>query len=274
MRKQPAYFRYPPGFFQPEFLDIDGFELDNTSGAIPTDSREQLYVQEPSINHPFGEIRAMTGHAELKGEYALGWEILDDGNDSPYFTSAPVVTAGSAAQQSDILIIQALKRQHQESQAGLNPDGDAAAPVDVEPSNNAKGISAPESTHVAGNQSVMPRGQDDREHEIDGIIGKEEVNGEVYYWVNWTPTLMPLSELGRATDLVGDFKAGLPAQRRHTKGERKRPKLNRGRQTIAKSLLTPEKPPCLLQLLAATKQAQHGIPAEIQKPRRGRPRKQ
>jgi hypothetical protein len=146
--------------------------------------------------------------------------------------------------------------------------------MDVEPSNSAKSISPPESTHVAEIQSVMPGGQDDREHEIGDIIGKEEVNGEVYYWVDWTPTLMPLNELSRASDLVGDFEAGLPAQRRHAKGQRKQPKSSRGRQAIVKTLPTPEKLPRLLQLLAAMKQAQHGFPAEIQKPRRGRPRKQ
>ena len=264
-----------------EFLNIDRFELDTTWDAVPTDSQEQLCVREPVVVRPLQEVRAMTARIELEGADALGWEVSDDGDDygdkgapSPCSASAAMVAAGSAAQLTDIMSTQVFDRQYLKSQAGLDMDGDISTPMDVEPSNSIKGMLTPEGTQVTEVRSVMPRGQDDQEHEINDIIGKEEVNGEAYYWVDWTLTLMPLSELGKASDLVGKFETGLPAHRRHAKGQRKQLKSDRGRQTVANAAFAPEKPPRLLQLLVAIKQAQHGIPAVIQKPRRGRPRKQ
>ncbi|KAL9115596.1 MAG: hypothetical protein Q9187_007250 [Circinaria calcarea] len=250
---------------EPKFLDIDDFNPDNTYERIPTDSQMQLCVREPIINQSFSGIRTTTVYAELEAEDALRWDTLDDeGNPecknalSSCFISAAVVPFAPAVERPDAMTIQTLRCQHEESQARIDTDG----------------ISASESTRVAGDQAVMGGGQDDREHEIDDIIGKEEINGEVYYWVDWTPTLMPSSELRRATDLIGNFEARLPAQRRHAKGQRKQPKSNRGRQAIVKPLPAIEKPQRLLQLLAAVKQAQPSIQAEIQKPKRGRPRKQ
>jgi len=273
-----------PGPSKPEYLNIDSFEPDITWKARPTDSRERPYVREFTVRQPFGEVRATTAHAELEGQNVLGGEILDNevdsgGNDglSHCSTSAAEIAADSTAQRSGTMMMPASGRQDSESPAGLDTsDDDAATLMDVEPSDSAEGVSAPESFHVAELESIITSEQDDQEHEINDIIGKEEVNGEAYYLVDWTPTLVPLSALGKASDLVGKFEGGLPTQRPHAKGRRKQMRSGpgRGRQAIMKALPTPQKPPRLLRLLVATKQAQRGILAEVQKPKRGRPRKQ
>lgn len=248
---------------------------------MSTDSQEQFCAREPVVVRPFQEVRAMTAQIELEGVDALEWEASNDGDDSgdkgaptPCSASVAMVAVSSPAQLPDIMPTQILESQCPKSQVGLDMDGDASTPMDVEPNNSIQGMLTLEGTHITEVRSVMPRGQDDQEHEINDIIGKEEVNGEPYYWVDWSPTLMPLSELRKASDLVGKFENGLPAHRRHTKGQRKQLKSDRGRQAVAKAAFAPEKPPRLLQLLAAMEQAQHGIPAMIQKPRRSRPRKQ
>ena len=58
-----------------------------------------------------------------------------------------------------------------------------------------------------------------QEWEICGIIGKEDVDGEPHYWVQWSPTLVPKSEMGKATALVTRFEAGLRAQRKQRGGK-------------------------------------------------------
>jgi len=282
-REHRQFRSMAPEPLKPEYLDIDSFEPDTMWEARPTDSREQPYVGEFAVSQPLGEVRALTAHAELEGQDVLGGKIWDNevdsgGNDdlSLCVTSAAEIAADSPAQWSGTIIMPASERQDSESPGALDADDDAATLMDVEPSDRAEGVPVPESFHVAELQSIITSERDDQEHEINDIIGKEEVNGEAYYWVDWTPTLVPLSALGKASDLVGKFEGGLPTQRSHAKGRRKQMRSGpgRGRQAITKALLTPQKPLCLLRLLAATKQAQRGIPAETQKPKRGRPRKQ
>jgi hypothetical protein len=55
---------------------------------------------------------------------------------------------------------------------------------------------------------------DKQEWEICGIIDKEDVDGVQHYWVQWSPTLVPKSEMGKASALVARFEAGLRAQRK------------------------------------------------------------
>ena len=96
---------------------------------------------------------------------------------------------------------------------------------------------------------------DKQEWEICDIIGKEDVDGVPHYWVQWSITLVPKSEMRKARALVARFEAGLRAQRKQKGGK------GRGR-------LLPSK---------AGKQAAAGVRATGQtqeKKRRGRPRKQ
>ena len=96
---------------------------------------------------------------------------------------------------------------------------------------------------------------DKQEWEICDIVGKEDVDGVPYYWVQWSITLVPKSEMGKARALVARFEAELRAQRKQKGGK------GRGR-------LLPSK---------AGKQAAAGVRGTGQtqeKKRRGRPRKQ
>jgi hypothetical protein len=94
-----------------------------------------------------------------------------------------------------------------------------------------------------------------QEWEICDIVGKEDVDGVPHYWVQWSITLVPKSEMGKARALVARFEAGLRAQPKQKGGK------GRGR-------LLPSK---------AGKQAAAGVRVTGQtqeKKRSGRPRKQ
>jgi hypothetical protein len=49
--------------------------------------------------------------------------------------------------------------------------------------------------------------------EVRKIIGKEDVDGVLYYLVEWSPTLVPKHLLGHAKEPVDEFEARLRAQR-------------------------------------------------------------
>jgi hypothetical protein len=58
---------------------------------------------------------------------------------------------------------------------------------------------------------------DKQEWEICDIVGKEDVNGVLHYWVQWSATLVPKCEMGKARALIARFEAGLRAQRKQRK---------------------------------------------------------
>jgi hypothetical protein len=80
------------------------------------------------------------------------------------------------------------------------------------------------------------------EWEIRDIIGKEVVDGEVHYLVEWSATLMPKCELGKAKGLVDKFEARLRAQCRQRGGKRRGrlPPRKAGKQAIAGAYATGE----------------------------------
>ena len=93
-----------------------------------------------------------------------------------------------------------------------------------------------------------------QEWEICDIVGKEDIDGVPHYWVQWSVTLVPKYEMGKARALVARFKAGLRAQgkQKGRKGRRRLPLSIQGKRAIAG---------------VRTK-------GEMQKRGRGRPRKQ
>jgi hypothetical protein len=96
---------------------------------------------------------------------------------------------------------------------------------------------------------------DKQEWEICDIVGKEDIDGVPHYWVQWSVTLVPKHEMGKARALVARFDAGLRAQGKQKGGK------GRGR-------LPPSKPGKRAIAQVRTK-------GETQKKRgRGRPRKQ
>ena len=70
-----------------------------------------------------------------------------------------------------------------------------------------------------------------QEWEIRDIIGKEDVDGVVHYLVEWSATLVPKYELGKAKALVDKFEARLRAQARQG-DRRRRPQSKAGQQTV------------------------------------------
>jgi hypothetical protein len=68
-----------------------------------------------------------------------------------------------------------------------------------------------------------------QEWDICDIIGKEVVDSEVHYLVEWSATLVPKYELGKAKVLVDKFEAQLQVQCRQRGGKR------RGRLPLSKA---------------------------------------
>jgi hypothetical protein len=60
---------------------------------------------------------------------------------------------------------------------------------------------------------------DKQEWEICDIIGKEDVDGVPHYWVQWSATLVPKYEMGKARALVARFEARHGAQRKQKGGK-------------------------------------------------------
>jgi hypothetical protein len=60
---------------------------------------------------------------------------------------------------------------------------------------------------------------DNQEWEIYNIISKEDVDGVPHYWVQWSATLVPKCEIGKARALIARFKVGLQAQRKQNGGK-------------------------------------------------------
>jgi hypothetical protein len=60
---------------------------------------------------------------------------------------------------------------------------------------------------------------DKQEWEICDIVDKEDVDGVPHYWVQWSITLVPKSEMGKARALVARFEAELRAQRKQKGGK-------------------------------------------------------
>lgn len=74
-----------------------------------------------------------------------------------------------------------------------------------------------------------------QEWEICDIVGKEDVDGVPHYWIQWSATLVPKFEMGKARALVARFEAGLRAQREQMgeQGRGRLPPSNAGKQAVA-----------------------------------------
>jgi hypothetical protein len=114
----------------------------------------------------------------------------NDRSHSPRMTPAPAALAATEPQESVAAI-----------------DGQSAtlaATALMKPALDGPGIP----------QQVVEVANDKREWEICGIINKEYIDGVPHYWVQWSPTLVPKSEMEKASALVARFEAGLRAQRK------------------------------------------------------------
>jgi hypothetical protein len=78
-----------------------------------------------------------------------------------------------------------------------------------------------ESNEIGRAEQVAEVADGKQEWEIRDIIGKEVVDGEIHYLVEWSATLVPKCELGKAKVLVDKFEARLRAQCRQRGGKRR-----------------------------------------------------
>ncbi|KAH6661857.1 hypothetical protein B0J14DRAFT_663139 [Halenospora varia] len=106
----------------------------------------------------------------------------------------------------------------------------------------------PEITYIHAQQEVI---DSDQQWDVSRIIGKEDVDGVLHYWVAWCETLEPEHSLGHAKELVDKFEARLLAKREVKNGQKK-PGLKRRENAVVGA----------------------DASAQQQKRRRGRPRKQ
>jgi hypothetical protein len=118
----------------------------------------------------------------------------DDRSQSPYVTPAPAALPAPAPQES----VAAIDSQS----ATLAPTALMKSALD--------NPGRPPQAAVADNK---------QEWEICDIVGKEDVDGVPRYWVQWSATLVPKSEMGKARALVAGFEAGLRAQRKQKGGK-------------------------------------------------------
>jgi hypothetical protein len=81
---------------------------------------------------------------------------------------------------------------------------------------------------------------DKQEWEISDIIGKEDVDGVPHYWVQWSATLVPKYEMGKARALIARFEAGLRAdgRQRVRKGRERHPLLKASKKAITGACAT------------------------------------
>jgi hypothetical protein len=139
----------------------------------------------------------------------------NDGSHSPHMTPAPAATAPR----------------------------EPVAAKDGQSATLARSASMiPESNDPGRPQQVAEVAEGKQEWDIRDIIGKEVVDGEVHYLVEWTAMLVPKYELGKAKVLVDKFEAQLRAQCRQ-RGEKRRGRLHpskAGKQAIVGARATGE----------------------------------
>jgi hypothetical protein len=66
---------------------------------------------------------------------------------------------------------------------------------------------------------VVEVANDKQEWEIYSIINDEDIDGVLHYWVQWSPTLVSKSEIGKARALVARYKAWLQPQHKQKGGK-------------------------------------------------------
>jgi hypothetical protein len=131
----------------------------------------------------------------------------------------------STKEYSDFIVVPQSCRSDSSHSPPMTPAAAATAPqelvtaIDDQPATLTRSASM----MFISNDPGKPQQAVDNKHkwEIRDVIGKEVVNGEAHYLVEWSATLVPKCELGKAKALVEKFKARLRVQCRQS-GEGKR----------------------------------------------------
>lgn len=172
---------------QDELPGADNTESEYTKGCQDTFNGQDPYD---------GAIRLLAAVCDGKLEHNDSMD--SDPKDTNIMSAPQPATAATVFQESVIGI-----------------DGQSATLV-----RSPSAIPAPDDPEML--EQAVEVATDKQEWEICDIIGKEDVDGEPHYWVQWSATLVPKCEIGKARALVARFEAQLRAQRKQKGGKRTR----------------------------------------------------
>jgi hypothetical protein len=107
-----------------------------------------------------------------------------------------------------------LESQHQETTTRRGCSQSSGTSIDSKLASTARtNPAASESSPLIKPVLAAQVVDDNQNWEIRDLIGKEVVNGEVYYLVDWYPTLVSGHSLGNTKELLDEFEARLRAKR-------------------------------------------------------------
>jgi hypothetical protein len=130
----------------------------------------------------------------------------NDRSQSPHMTPAPTAPAAPAAPAAPTAPTATAPK---ESVAAIDSQAATLAPTALVKS----------ALDEPGRPLQVAVADSKQEWEICDIVGKEDVDGVPHYWVQWSITLVPKSEMGKARALVARFEAELRAQRKQKGGK-------------------------------------------------------
>lgn len=214
--------------------DDGDISIDNTKSPRPAKRQRSA---SPSCN----SILLHAGMSPLS--YNVGWnsgrEITDNGD---CIDSKDDDVYSKRRRLSDVPGVRtALKCCNKRLRRPLSPiseqgadDGPVSISADGGPTNTARTAPALESAPPRGPQLCPQVIDADKDRKVRQIIGKEDVDGVLHYWVDWHSTLLPEHSLGHAKEIVDKFEARLRSRCEVKKG-RGRPILKRGGRAVVEA---------------------------------------
>lgn len=123
------------------------------------------------------------------------------------------VLFGSTCLQPNMCCPSLPDKQHRETTTRRSGSQRSGTSNDSKPAITARTTpAASESNPLARPLLNAPVVDDNQDWEVRNVIGKEVVNDEVYYLVDWRPTLISGHSLGNSKELVDQFEARLRAK--------------------------------------------------------------
>jgi hypothetical protein len=178
-----------------DFLAVDDSILEGADCQDPYGGQDP-YGESIKLLATAGEEEPIDGGLEEDSDAISA--LQSQGNDrshSPHMTPAPTAPAVPASQES-------------------------VAAIDSQPATLAATALMKSTLDDPGiPQQVVEVANDKQEWEVCGIIDDEDIDGVPHYWVQWSPTLVSESEMGKARALVARYKARFRAQHKQKGGK-------------------------------------------------------
>ncbi|KAI9773502.1 MAG: hypothetical protein M1839_002084 [Geoglossum umbratile] len=209
---------------------VDSTEIQDSDAEFGTNDIEGGIRDIETIHHPL-KYKANTGKQGSK--------------DNPYEIPDSDAESERNSESEDGLLWKKRRRMIDETDDEANKTefetgrtrvsvGDAQSENDGEDNGQSHPHPAALSTHHSDFDSTLFKSADRIESQsvarvggngewgIHGIIGKEVIEGKIYYCVDWEPTMIPLDELWGGKHLVREFEAKEQARRRKRGNAQKR----------------------------------------------------